>query len=263
MKLVRIISLSILFAGQVSHAQEPVKLCYEDADNFPWLYKDGQGLNNKLIDMASAGSGVKVVQVPLPWKRCLNNIASGEVAGGFAASYSDERAKFAAYPTTADGKLDHSRRLKTDGYSLYRVKGTTAHWDGKQFVNLNGRIGSQLGYASAAELRKHGASVYESNDSPDTAMRHLIAGDLQLLVLMTFEGDEQLNNPDLARKVEKIPSPFVDKPYFVIFNRDYYSANRKAVEAFWNGLAVARESAQFRKSLQIEMSRIPAVSIAK
>lgn len=263
MKLFKWTLLTLWFAGTLGHAQEPVRLCHDDADNFPWLEKNGQGLNNKLIDLASIKSGVKVVQIPLPWKRCLNNIASGEVDGGFAASYSDERETFAAYPKTPDGKPDPSRRLKTDGYSLYRAKGTAAHWDGKQFVNLTGRIGSQLGYASAAELRKHGAVVYESNDSPEIAMKHLIAGDLQLLALMTFEGDEQLNDPEVARKVEKIPSPFTGKPYFVIFNKDYHRANRKLAEAFWTGLAAARESPQFKALLRAEIRRIRPVSPAK
>lgn len=263
MKRSRIIFLCLLLAGSLAHGEEPLKLCYEDAYNFPWLTKNGQGLNNKLVDMAALQSGIKVVQVAFPWKRCLSNIATGEVAGGLAASYSEERAKFAVYPTTPDGKLDPSRRLKTDGYSLYRVKGTAAHWDGRQFVDLTGRIGSQLGYSSSAELRKLGAAVYESNDNPEKAMKHLLAGDLELLALMTFEGDEQLNNPELARKVEKIASPFTEKPYFVIFNKDFYNANRNAVEEFWAGLAAARESAQFKRLLREETSRIAPVPVAK
>lgn len=261
MKLSRWSLLTLSFAALVGHAQEPVKLCHDDADNFPWLYKRGQGLNNKLIDLASQHSGVKVIQIALPWKRCLNSIATGEVAGGFAASHTDEREAYASYPRTPDGKLDPSRRLKTDGYSLYRRKGTTAYWDGKQFVNLSGRIGSQLGYISAAELRKHGATVYESNDSPETAMKHLMAGDLQLLALMTFEGDEQLNNPEVARKVEKIASPFVEKPYFVIFNKEFYRANGKTVEAFWAGLASARESTQFKTMLREQIRHISPAPI--
>ena len=160
-------------------------------------------------------------------------------------------------------KLDDKRRIKTDGYSLYRVKGAIAGWDGKQFVNLTGRIGSQLGYASAAELRKQGAMVYESNDNPETAMKHLVAGDIQLLALMTFQGDELLNNPEFAHKVEKIPSPFTEKPYFVMFNKDLYSANKKVVEAFWGGIAAARESAQFRKLLREETGRIAPAPIAR
>lgn len=246
MKLSRCLLPMLSLVALTCHAHEPVRLCYDDADNFPWLYKSGQGLNNKLVEMAAQYSGLQVVQIALPWKRCLNSIATGEVAGGFAASHTDDREAYAAYPRTADGKLDPSRRIKTDGYSLYRLKGSTAHWDGKQFVNLSGRIGSQLGYASTTELRKHGAPVYESNDSPETAMKRLMAGDLELLALMTQEGDEQLNNPEIARKVEKIASPFVEKPYFVIFNKEFQRTNGKTVEIFWAGLANARESAQFK-----------------
>lgn len=241
--------------AMTGQAQESIRLCYDDADNFPWLHKNGRGLNNKLIELAAQHSGLKVVQVALPWKRCLNSISAGEVAGGFAASHTDEREAYAVYPRTADGKLDPSRRIKTDGYSLYRLKGTTAHWDGKQFVNLSGRIGSQLGYASTAELRKFGATVYESNDSPETAMKRLLAGDLELLALMTFEGDGQLSNPEIARKVEKIASPFVEKPYFVIFNKEFQRANGKAVEMFWAGLANARESAEFKGLLREQTRR--------
>jgi len=262
MKLAPWAWLALLLTGLPGHAEEPVRLCYDDADNYPWLYKNGQGLLNKLIDLAAQQGGVKVLQVALPWKRCLASIASGEVAGGFAASYSDEREAYADYPRTAEGKLDPTRRLKTDGYSLYRVKGTAAFWDGKAFVNLTGRIGSQLGYASAAELRKHGAPVYESGDSPETAMKHLMAGDLQLLALMTYEGDEQLSRPEVGRKVEKIPSPFSEKPYFVIFNKEYRRANRRTVEVFWAGLAVARESATFKTLLREQVGRIAPLPIA-
>ena len=248
--------LILLLAALPGQAQEAVKLCYDDANNYPWLDKNGQGLNNRLIDLAAQQSGVKVLQVALPWKRCLASIASGEMAGGFAASYSAEREAYADYPRTAEGKLDPARRMKTDGYSLYRAKGTIAFWDGKAFVNLTGRIGSQLGYASAAELRRHGATVYESGDSPETAMKHLIAGDIQLLALMTYEGDALLSRTELGVKVEKIPSPFIEKPYFVIFNRDYHQSNRRTVEAFWAGLAVARESAAFKAWLREQVGRI-------
>lgn len=263
MKHIRLIYMVIILLSQNSHAQEAMQLCYEDVDNFPWLVKNGRGLNNTLVDMASALSGVTTEQLAFPWKRCLHNIASGTVAGGLAASYSAERAEFAVYPTTPDGQLDSTRRLKTDGYSLYRRKGTTAHWDGQQFVNLTGPVGSLLGYSSAAELRKHGATVHESSDLPAVAMQHLLAGNLQLLALMTREGDEQLSNPELAGKVEKIPSPFVEKPYFVIFNKEFYRTHRKRVEQFWDGLAAARESDAFKKLLQEKMRRVSPIHLAR
>lgn len=262
-KFIWVFLLLNLLWSQSAPAQEATKLCYDDADNFPWLVKNGPGLSNKLIDLASTKSGVKVEQLPYPWKRCLHNIAIGLVAGGFSASYSDERAAFAVYPTTPDGKPDYARRIKSDGYSLYRLKGTAARWDGKQFVDLTGPIGSQLGYSSSAELRKHGVSVTESGDLPDKAMKHLIVGDLQLLALMTFEGDEQLGDPNVAARVEKVASPFVEKPYFVIFNKAFYAANKSLVESFWAGLAAARDSPEFNRLLKEQIKQIPVVPVAK
>jgi polar amino acid transport system substrate-binding protein len=252
-----------LLSSSVVRATEPIALCYDDTDNFPWLVKDGQGLLNAVVNLAAAKSGVGVVQTPLPWKRCLFSIANGDVAGGFAASYSDERAAFAVYPLTADGRPDAARRIKSDGYSLYRLKGMTAHWNGSQFVDLTGRVGSQLGYASTAELKQHGATVVEFRDKPGVAMRHLLLRDIQMLALMTHDGDAQMNDPKIAALVEKVASPFIEKPYFVIFNKAFYAANKKTVEDFWSGLAAARESAEFQRQLADRLKLIPKMPVVK
>lgn len=250
MKLTRIALLYALLAcqlvGQASHAQSVVKLCYEDADNFPWGVKGGHGLNNDLIEMAAARSGLKVEMLALPWKRCLSDVGYGTQAGGFAASFNEERASFAVYPTTNDGKLDPSRRMKFDGYSLYRLRGSAVGWDGKQFSNLTGAVAVQLGYSVAADLRKLGATVDEAPIAAETLMKMLVAGRVPLIAMLTFEGDDLVDNPEFSGKVEKIAVPFSEKPYFLIFNKEYYSRNKKAVEDLWAGLAVARESKEFK-----------------
>jgi len=246
MKLSTTLVLSIFLVSQSSLAQPVVKLCYEDADYLPWQVKNGHGLDNNLIEMAAAKSGVKVEMLALPWKRCLVDIGYGTQAGGFAASYNDERASYAAYPTTSDGKLDTSRRIRYDGYSLYRLKGAVAGWDGKQFTNLTGPVGAQLGYSVAADLRKNGANVDEGGVTAELQMRKLVAGRVQLLALLTLEGDDLLDNPEFAGRVEKVSPPFSEKPYFLIFNKDYYATNKKSVEDLWMGLATARESREFK-----------------
>lgn len=234
-----------------------VKLCYEDAGNFPWLIKGGHGLVNKLLEMAGAKSGVKIEQRALPWKRCLSDIGYGTQDGGGAASYSDERASFAVYPTTADGTLDPSRRLKTDGYSLYRLKGTAADWDGKQLTKLSGPVGAQLGYAAGADLRKLGAVVDEAGVSAELNMKKLLVGRIQLLALLTLEGDELLERPEFAGKIEKLPRPLSEKPYFIIFNKDFYRHHKKEVNALWAGIAVVRESKEFSSLRNEKLKKQP------
>lgn len=240
-----------LLAGSAAHAQSgPIKLCYEDSDNAPWLLKGGQGLNNVLIDMAAKQANVKIEQVALPWKRCLDSLSSGAVAGAIGASFTAERAAYAAYPTGADGKPDAARRIKTDGYSLYRLKGGTGNWDGKQFSQLTSPIGVQLGYSVVGDLKKMGIAVDEGRAEADTVMKKILAGRIQLGALQTTEGDELLKRAEFGSKIEKLPLAFTEKPYFVIFNKEFFDKNKAAAEALWNGVAQARESKEFSALLK-------------
>jgi len=248
--------LALFLACQPAYAQTPViKLCYEDTSYVPWLVKGGQGLDNKLLEMASAKSGVKIEMGALPWKRCLGDVANGDLTGVIAASFNEERAAFAVYPTTADGKLDTSRRIRFDSYSLYRLKGSTANWDGKQFSNLTGPVGAQLGYSVIADIKKLGVAVEEGGATPESQMSKLVEQRIQLAALLTPQGDVLLDHAKFSGKIEKIFTPLIEKPYFLIFGKDYYSNNKKTVEALWAGLAAARESREFKALMKKEMEQ--------
>lgn len=243
---IHVIALSAVLLWHPGYAQiGAMRLCYEDVDNYPWHVKGGLGLSNQLVDMAAARSGVKIEQVALPWKRCLLEIERGNMAGGFGSSYSEERAVYAVYPTTADGKIDTKRRLKTDGYSLYRLKGSAVSWDGKQFSHLTGAVGAQIGYSVIGDLKKLGVATEEASGGADVAMRKLVLKRIQLAAVLTNEGDELITDGEFAGKIEKISPPLTEKPYFVMFNKGFYGQNKGDVEDLWDALAVARESKEF------------------
>ncbi|MEN9868463.1 MAG: hypothetical protein RL748_4053 [Pseudomonadota bacterium] len=226
-------------------AQTLIKLCYEDATYFPWQIKNGHGLDNNLVEMAAQKIGVKVEMLAIPWKRCMTEVGYDTQAGGFAASYNLERASFAVYPMR-DGKPDPGRRMRYDSYSLYRLKGSSASWDGKQLSQLSGPVGVQLGYSIAVDLRKLGADVDESHINPELQLRKLLAGRVQLVALLTLDGDKLLEQPGFAQKVERINPALVERPYFLIFNKEYYARNSKLVNDMWDALAQVRESEQFK-----------------
>lgn len=240
-----VIALVFLLSGLTAQAQMVVKLCYEDATYFPWQIKDGHGLDNNLLEMASAKSGVKIEMLALPWKRCLSDIGYATQAGGFSASHNAERASYAAYPM-ADGKPDVSRRTRYDSYTLYRLKGSKANWDGKQFTNLTGPVGVQLGYSVAADLRKFGAEVDEAGAVAEQQLRKLVLGRVQMVALLTFEGDSLLESTEFSSKVERVAPPFIEKPYFLIFNKEYYARNKKSIDELWTAMAQVRDSAEFK-----------------
>lgn len=222
-----------------------MRICNEDADNHPYLVKGGIGLDNQQIDMAAKKAGIAVEQVALPWKRCFKELQEGTVDGVAAASYSEERAGFAQYPKTKSGELDNARRLRNDSYSLFRAKNAETNWDGKQFTQLSTPVGTQFGYSVVADLQKTGVEVQSTYYDAKLLMGQLVRGRLQLAAMLTKEGDALAATPEFAGKIERISPVFVEKPYFVIFGKPFYTANKSTVERFWAGIASIRESAAY------------------
>lgn len=223
-----------------------ITLCHENENIFPWLLKEGKGLNIVLLEMVAAKSKIDLKLESMTWKRCLAEIENGHVDGGFGASYKDERAQYAVYPTE-NGKLDSTRRIRNDTYSLYRIKGNTVDWDGKKFSNLAGVVGAQSGYSIVGDLQKLGVETDDGARPCEVNMQKLIAGRIQAFAALTLEADQTLKtNREFAAKIEKIKTPLADKPYFVIFGKSYYNNNRKTVEDFWNMIGAVRNSAAYQ-----------------
>lgn len=238
--------LASLALAAIGHTAQAAKLCYDDVEQFPWVLKDGRGLAVELLEMASKKTGTSYELVALPWKRCLLEVEKGEVAGAFPASFSEERAKFAAYPMTESNKPDADKRLNTDGYTLYRRKGSNVSWDGSKFSNLTGPIGTQASYSIIPDLIKWGAKVDTQTRKPETLMRALVDGHLQSVALLTGQGNYAVKNPAYADKVEAVDPPLVSKPYYLIINKEHYEKNRKSIDALWAAIATERNSAQYK-----------------
>lgn len=234
-----------LVVALASFSVQAALLCYDAAEQYPWILKDGKGLNIVLLEMASKESSEKFEMIALPWKRCLHSVEKGAMAGAFAASYSEERAQFAVYPMAA-GKLDGTRRLMNDGYTLYRAKGSNVNWDGSKFSNLNGPIGTQASYSIAADLVKWGATVESSSHSPEALLRAVAGGYLQAVALLTAEGRYAVKKSEFGDRIEMVSPPLTEKPYFLIYGKNYYEKNRKMADDLWLRIAKARESTEYK-----------------
>lgn len=243
-----IICVCIAMSASTAHAQN-IKLCHDDADSRPWLIKDAKGLNIVLVEAAAAKANAQLEIIALPWKRCLGAVEDKSIDGAIAASYKDERAKFAVYPTSGD-KPDVNRRLHTEEYSLYRAKGSNVSWDGSKFSNLTGSIGAQRGYSIIDNLKNWGAKVDEGGALPKDNIKKLVGGQVQAVALTSEEGDQLSKTPDFSGKLEKVTPPLIQKQYFVIFGKEFYSKNQPMVDSIWTNIASIRESKDYKTKVQ-------------
>ena len=227
-------------------------LCYEDVRNTLGNTSDRQAQNYHLVTLAAAKSGEPVKLLPLPWKRCLSEVAKGQVDGVIDISHTEERAAFAAYPSTADGKPDPARRIRSVGYTLYKLKTSAVRWDGRNVSQLNGPVGIQLGYSIGDDLQRLGVATAEFAGDAQVLLRRLVNGEVPLVALLTDEGNALLEDPALASVVEGLLPAFSEKPYFVAVHKRYYAAHQKAMEDFWAQLALARESTAFKQFVRAQ-----------
>lgn len=238
------------FCSGVVAADKPavLRFCHEDVDVYPWVLKDKPGLNIVHLKAVEQKLGVKIETFPLPWKRCQDEMREGKVDGIFAASFKPERMEMGVYPMVGD-KPDAARAMMYDGYSLYRLKGGGAQWDGKK-LTASGTIGAQPGYSIVDQLKQLGAKVDEGTKTADDNLKKLLAGRLEGVALQTLEGDNSLaTTPEFAAKIEKVSPPLVDKPFFLMLSKQLVAKYGEFSKDVWKTLADVRESADYKSKM--------------
>lgn len=231
-------------------AEKPasLKLCYDNVDVYPWVVGN-KGLNLTMLNMVSQKAGVKFEYVPLPWKRCLDEMRAGHMDGAFAASFKPDRLALGVYPGGGD-KPDASKMMMLDGYSLYRLKGSKADYDGKMVINVSGAVGAQRGYSIVDQLKAMpGVPVDDGTGSADDTLRKLVAGRIGAAALQTLEGDNTIAQPEFAGKVEKVATPLVEKPYYLMLSKQFYGSYKDLANEIWQAVATVRESAEYKKQV--------------
>ena len=238
----------IALAGfsSTAHSAGEMSFCTEDKDQAPYVLGNGTslqdtnpGLSIEIVEMAAKRVGVKATFMRAPWKRCLALMEKGTVDGVFMGSFKKDRMKLGAYPM-AGGDVDPSRRLTMSSYSLYRLKGTSPSWDGKAYSGIDGKVGAPLGYSIVKDLKKHDLKVEESKGTP-TDFKKLVAKRIVAVAAQTTTGDQLMGSGDFPN-IEKVETPLVTKPYYVLLSNQLVAKDASLANNFWKEIGAIREN---------------------
>lgn len=248
MKLIPLLAVSLYLAAVPTHAADKpatMKLCYENENTYPWVLKDRPGLNIILLKTVEQKLGVKLELLAQPWKRCLAEMKTGEFDGIFAASFKTDRLENGVYPMSG-GKPDESKAMMMDGYTLYRMKGGNAQWDGKT-LTVSGSVGAQPGYSIIDQLKSLGAKVDDGSRNAADNLRKLMVGRLDAVALQTLEGENLLaTTPEFSAKIEKVSPALVDKPYYLMLSKQFVEKHGEFAKEIWSSVVQVRDSADFK-----------------
>jgi len=250
MKLLRNFGYSLLFIPFIAFAEQQVKITYENIDSFPWNMKDGSGIDLILLKMTDdAMPEVSFKYNQAPWKRCLNNIENDTTQACFSASYKEKRLQHGFYPGThTGGEVDPALRLHSSSYSLYVAKDSNINVTGKMVIEgLNGKIAAPSGYSIGDDLAKAGYKVDAGGTNTKNNFKKLISGRVEAVAALTLNGDNIiLKNPEHAKQIKAIETPLVDKPYYLMFSKQFVKANPDLADKIWKKTAELRETQEYK-----------------
>ncbi|TFW15530.1 substrate-binding periplasmic protein [Duganella callida] len=239
----------LLVLSLPASAAETVRLCFEAQDVRPWRTEQGGGLNFELLKMVGQRLDVRFDFQSIPWKRCLAQLKDNAVDGAFAVSYKPDRRELGEYP--GGERPDAGKRMHTDTYMVLRRKGSRVDWDGKRFRNLDGAVGFQLGYSVGDVLRAQRVEVDEGSQRADELARKLIAGRLAAAAVGGSDAATLMRGP-LAPRLELLPIPIVEKPYFLILSHAMLAQRPQLAQRIWDEIETTRNGAAYRKLEQAQ-----------
>jgi len=241
-------SLSALVPAQA--AGERLTLCFERQEVRPWRSLDHTGLNFDLLAGVARRTGVSFDYQSMPWKRCLEQLKANQVDGAFTVSFKPDRMALGAFPGLVAGAPDphpnRAMRMHTDSYVLVRPRGSRLDWDGKRFLNLDGRIGFQLGYSVGDFLRAHGVQADEGSQRSDELAQKLVAGRLAGAALGGHTTANLMRGP-FASRLEVVPIPLLEQPYYLVFSHALVGRNPRLAARLWEAVEATRTSAAYRQ----------------
>ena len=245
--------LSIFFFGiiiGVSAGAQTKSIVFvtQDKQDFPWVIGDSSAIAAEkpgaaidLVRSIAQKLGISIEIKRYPWTRCLETeLKNGTADGAFLASYKAEREAFGLYPQK-DGKPDPSRRVNTSTYSFYRLKASTWTWDGKTPKNPEKPVGTPGGYSIGADLKAMGMNVLASG-STEVNFKNLLNGNLSLVATLELDGDYLIEtNPAFTGKIEKVETPIVSKPYYIMLSKQFVAKDPELAAKIWAAVAEIRD----------------------
>lgn len=247
----RYIIFSLLLAATVRPVSAvTLRLCTDEQSRLPYITPQGTGMADILVREAAKEVGITVEFRPAPLTRCREEIRVHAADGFPTTPYSPTVTDFMAFPMQGNAP-DPSRAVNNIRAMVYRRVGTAATWDGTHFSHLNTPVLVASGSVLLLDrLTQMNVPLENTARSLEANFQKLLAGRAELAVGSEFSGSALMAQPPYAGKIEVLPAPFTDEPYYLSVSKRFRDANADVVEKLWNAMARIRKSPAYQQTLR-------------
>jgi polar amino acid transport system substrate-binding protein len=226
--------------GKGAAAERNVVLASNEV--YPLLYRDGERLTGFLFDVlteAARRAGLPAEIKVMPWARCIEETRNGEIDGVFVTFRTPEREPYLAFGAEA---------LMVQRICFFTKRDASIAYDGR-LENLSAyRIGvaNKVSYGPAFDeaVRTGVLPAIEPANGPESLVRMLMAGRIDLFVLHDLEAIGLLKRLGLKEKVKMLSPPLAAVPGYIAFTRQRDLS--AAIAGFDKALARMRNDGTYR-----------------
>lgn len=221
-------------------------LCTMESGNPPFITVAATGTVDKLIRQAAQEVGLTVEYHVAPLTRCREEVRNN-VADGFPYTpYSPSLAPVFVYPIRGAG-VDAARAVGYGRSMVFRRIGSKTEWDGQRFAHLTTPVLVPFGMTMLQDhLKALEIGIDNSGKTMEANFIKMLAGRSDVAVGTEYHGRELLTMPQYAGKIEELPLPFTDAPYFLASSRRFYEANPQLMEQLWDAIGRIRRSPAYQ-----------------
>lgn len=246
----RYIIACALASVAVPVAAVTLRLCTDEQSRLPYITPQGTGIADLLIREAAKEVGITVEFRPAPISRCREEVRVHAVDGFPTVPYSPSVTEFMAFPMRGN-EPDPSRAVNHIRALVFRRVGTVSAWDGVRFSQLNTPVLVPFGSVLLLDrLTQMGIPLENTARGLQANFQKLLAGRAELAVGSEFSGAALMAQPPYAGKIEALPIPFTDEPYYLSVSKRYRDANPDAVEKLWDAMGRIRKSPAYQQALR-------------
>jgi len=227
-----------------------LRLCTDEQSRLPYITPQGTGMADMLIKEAAREVGITVEFRPAPITRCREEIRVNAVDGFPTVPYSASVTEFMAFPMHGTAP-DAARAVGNIRALVFRRVGTPAAWDGARFTQLTTPVLVPFGSVLLLDrLTQMGIPLENTARGLEANFQKLLAGRAELAVGSEFTGMVLLGQAQYAGKIEALPAPFTDEPYYLGVSKRFRDTHPDLMEKLWNAMTRIRKSAAYQQAMR-------------
>lgn len=243
MMLIRVLLLLCLTTPCVA---ESFRVCADNRNVPPYIYAKGLGVAQYLLLKTAQNLQLSVAIVYAPQPRCLHDLNQGLYDAVLTVSPSAPVNDIIRFPLRPDGQIDTEKAFGQMRIMAFRLKGSSANWDGKHFTNLQQPVLFEKGVPVLQSLTNElavpsNASVWTPTEM--IAMLRLHRADIALGLEPAVIYAMQTADPE--HQVEIIEPAFYEATIFLGLRKSFYAEKTGLAERIWDEFQHIQRSPQW------------------